>query len=117
MIARDAFETVTSLARDYPVVAVTGPRQAGKTTLARAAFPRHAYASLENQGQREFADADPAGFLRNFTTGVILDEVQRCPRLFEMPCATRLSTTITRKPKRRRVFRPNLCICKPPKAT
>ena len=83
MIARDAFETVTSLARDYPVVAVTGPRQAGKTTLARAAFPRHAYASLENPGQREFADADPAGFLRNFQTGVILDEVQRCPRLFE----------------------------------
>lgn len=83
MLARDASATVTSLALDYPVVAVTGPRQAGKTTLARAAFPRHAYASLENPAQREFAETDPAGFLRTFQAGVILDEVQRCPRLFE----------------------------------
>jgi predicted AAA+ superfamily ATPase len=52
MIARDAFETVTTLARGYPVVAVTGPRQSGKTTLTRAAFPGHAYASLENPAQR-----------------------------------------------------------------
>ena len=83
MIARDAFETVIKLARDYPVVAVTGPRQAGKTTLARAAFPGHAYVSLENPTQRAFAEDDPAGFLHTFPAGVILDEVQRCPRLFE----------------------------------
>lgn len=55
-------------------MAVTGPRQAGKTTLARAAFPEHAYASLENPAQREFADTDPAGFLGTFHAGVILDE-------------------------------------------
>jgi hypothetical protein len=83
MIARDAAETLISLAAGYPVVAVTGPRQSGKTTLVRAVFPGHAYTSLENPAQREFAESDPAGFLKTFDKGVILDEVQRCPRLFE----------------------------------
>lgn len=74
---------LVSLAAGYPVVAITGPRQSGKTTLVRAAFAGHASASLENPAQREFAESDPAGFLRTFDKGVILDEVQRCPRLFE----------------------------------
>lgn len=64
MIARDAAETLISLAAGYPVVAVTGPRQSGKTTLVRAVFPGHAYTSLENPAQREFAESDPAGFLK-----------------------------------------------------
>lgn len=81
-IPRAADQTLASLAAGYPVVAVTGPRQSGKTTLVRAAFPSHAYASLENPAQREFAESDPAGFLRTFDEGVILDEVQSCPRLF-----------------------------------
>jgi predicted AAA+ superfamily ATPase len=83
MIPRNAAQTLALLAAGYPVVAVTGPRQSGKTTLVRAAFAGHAYASLENPAQREFAESDPAGFLRTFDKGVILDEVQRCPRLFE----------------------------------
>jgi predicted AAA+ superfamily ATPase len=83
MIVRTAEKTLFSLAAGYPVLAVTGPRQSGKTTLVRAAFPEHAYASLENPAQREFAETDPAAFLRQFAGGAILDEAQRCPRLFE----------------------------------
>jgi uncharacterized protein len=71
-------------AREYPVVFLTGPRQSGKTTLSRMAFPRFAYASLEEIDQREFARSDPRGFLARFgpRQGVILDEVQRVPELF-----------------------------------
>jgi hypothetical protein len=69
-------------ARQYPIVTLTGPRQSGKTTLAKAAFPGHAYASLEDPDQREFATADPHGFLAQFRERVILDEVQRVPQLF-----------------------------------
>ena len=73
-----------SLSRSFRVVSLTGPRQAGKTTLARRAFPRFAYVSLEDLDQREFATQDPRGFLARFAgrSGVILDEVQRTPGLF-----------------------------------
>lgn len=64
-----------------PVVAVTGPRQSGKTTLCRATFPDHAYVSLEPLDTREFASTDPRGFLAAYPGPVILDEVQRVPDL------------------------------------
>ena len=72
------------LVRQYPVVFLTGPRQSGKTTLSRVAFPRFAYSSLEDIDEREFARADPRGFLARFDgkRGVVLDEVQRVPELF-----------------------------------
>ena len=64
------------------MVAVTGPRQSGKTTLVRAAFPQKPYVSLEDPDQREFAQDDPRRFLGRFGDGAVLDEVQRCPALF-----------------------------------
>ena len=72
------------LARRFPVVFLTGPRQSGKTTLTRLAFRRFAYSSLEDLDEREFARADPRGFLARFAgaRGVVLDEVQRAPELF-----------------------------------
>lgn len=82
MIARHLSKTLKAAARDYPVVTVTGPRQSGKTTLVRAAFPRHRYASLEDPDVRAFATEDPRGFLDQFRGRVILDEVQRTPDLF-----------------------------------
>jgi len=66
----------------YPVVVVTGPRQSGKTTLARSAAPDAAYLSLEDPDTRAFATEDPRGFLRQLGPQTILDEVQRCPSLF-----------------------------------
>ncbi|MFN2124821.1 MAG: ATP-binding protein [Candidatus Promineifilaceae bacterium] len=65
----------------YPVVTITGPRQSGKTTMARAAFPTHQYRSLELIDQRRFAQEDPRGFLSEIEGPVILDEVQHVPDL------------------------------------
>ena len=72
---------MTTLFQQYPFVTVTGPRQAGKTTLCRAAFPNLEYASLEAPDQREFAESDPRGFLSQFTEGAIIDEIQHVPAL------------------------------------
>lgn len=82
MIFRDAEPTLRELAKEYPVVAITGPRQSGKTTLTRAVFSDKPYVSLEEPDHREFADEDPRGFLARYQDGAILDEVQRCPTLF-----------------------------------
>jgi uncharacterized protein len=68
-------------ARYHPVVTVTGPRQAGKTTVCRAAFPHLPYSNLERPDTRDFAARDPQGFLNQFPDGAILDEVQRVPEL------------------------------------
>ena len=67
--------------RSYPVLVITGPRQSGKTTLARALDPGRAYFSLEDPDTRAFATDDPRGFLDQAGDGAILDEVQRCPDL------------------------------------
>ena len=82
MIPRHLSKVLEATAKDYPVVTVTGPRQSGKTTLVRATFPRHDYASLEDPDVRAFATEDPRGFLAQFQRKVILDEVQRTPELF-----------------------------------
>lgn len=81
MIEREALATLCRLAKGFPVLLLTGPRQAGKTTLARAAFRDKAYVSLENPDEREFAENDPKRFLARFPEGAILDEVQRIPSL------------------------------------
>jgi len=81
VIIRDAAIRLTELARFYPVVTVTGPRQSGKTTLCRAAFPALPYVSLEPLDVREFAVSDPRGFLASVPEGAIIDEVQRAPGL------------------------------------
>jgi predicted AAA+ superfamily ATPase len=81
LIQRDAAETLRRLARGFPIVAITGPRQAGKTTLARQIFADKPYVTLEDPEEREFALSDPRRFLMRFPDGAILDEVQRCPEL------------------------------------
>lgn len=81
MIARKLTTKLLELARYYPVVAVTGPRQAGKTTLCQATFPDKPYVSLESLDIREFAHNDPRGFLHEYRQGAILDEIQQAPGL------------------------------------
>jgi uncharacterized protein len=79
--ARHLSAVLVSRAAQYPVVTVTGPRQAGKTTLCRDTFPGLPYANLERPDLREFARSDPQGFLAQFGQGAVLDEIQRVPEL------------------------------------
>jgi len=82
MLKRTLQASLRKAARAYPVVTLTGPRQSGKTTLARGSFPNSRYVSLEDPEQRSFAQEDPRGFLDRFAGQVLLDEVQRVPDLF-----------------------------------
>jgi predicted AAA+ superfamily ATPase len=82
MIPRAAEATLHALARGFPIVALTGPRQSGKTTLARAVFADRPYVSLEDPEEGDFARRDPRGFLARFPRGAVLDEAQRAPDLF-----------------------------------
>lgn len=81
IIPRLAASAVQRLAKGFPVVAITGPRQSGKTTLTRQLFAHKPYVSLESPDQREFAIEDPKRFLAQFTDGAVIDEVQRVPSL------------------------------------
>jgi hypothetical protein len=81
MVTRDLAPHARTLARRHPVLAVTGPRQSGKTTFCRSEFPDHAYVSLELPDERRFAREDPRGFLARFPDGAVLDEIQRVPEL------------------------------------
>ena len=81
MIQRSAAGRLRDLLGWYPVVAISGPRQSGKTTLARATLPDKPYVTLEDPDARAFATEDPRGFLDQYPDGAVLDEVQRTPDL------------------------------------
>jgi len=66
----------------YPIVAVTGPRQSGKTTLCRSLFRDKPYVSFERPDVKIRFDDDPIGFLATYSDGAVFDEAQRCPELF-----------------------------------
>ena len=83
LVPRLAVATLQRMARGFPVLAVTGPRQSGKTTVARLAFSQLPYVNLEDPDTRELALADPRRFFARHAQGAILDEVQRAPVL---PC-------------------------------
>jgi len=84
MIFRTLSTKLKDLAGPFPVIFLTGPRQSGKTTLARAAFPEFQYITLEDLQNRQEAREDPRGFLHRLEGdgGAILDEIQRTPDLF-----------------------------------
>ncbi|MDR0932915.1 MAG: ATP-binding protein [Victivallales bacterium] len=81
MIQRDMAKVLLMLLNKFPAVHVTGPRQSGKTTLAKT-LDGYRYFSLENPDIRVFAETDPRGFLRSAGEKFILDEVQYVPQLF-----------------------------------
>ena len=81
MIEREAAYTLRQLAKQFRAVAIFGPCQSGKTTLAKLVFPEKPYASLETPTIRQFALEDPVAFLKQFPNGAILDEIQRAPEL------------------------------------
>ncbi|HNZ72761.1 MAG TPA: ATP-binding protein, partial [Prolixibacteraceae bacterium] len=75
-------KNLRSLASQFKAVAIVGPRQSGKTTLAKYVFPDKKYISLENPDTRNFANEDPRGFLDSYNEGAIFDEIQKVPHLF-----------------------------------
>lgn len=81
MIKRELEPVLHQATRDFPVVTLIGPRQSGKTTLVRSAFPNHTYCNLENPEIREMAQTDPKSLFAQFPTPLVLDEVQRVPDL------------------------------------
>jgi predicted AAA+ superfamily ATPase len=82
MITRTIAQQVLAAAKTYPFVGLVGPRQSGKTTLAKALFPDYTYVSLENLDQRTYAQQDPRGFLAAYPNHCIFDEIQKVPELF-----------------------------------
>jgi predicted AAA+ superfamily ATPase len=81
MINRTLEAKLHELAGYYPAVVVTGPRQSGKTTLCKMAYPRLHYVSLEAMDVRDFAVSDPRGFIAEYGSGAIIDEIQHAPEL------------------------------------
>ena len=81
MIKRHIEPEFLQLLGEYPIVTILGPRQAGKTTLARQLLPDYAYVNLEHPETRAFAQDDPKAFLAQYSGKVIFDEIQRLPEL------------------------------------
>lgn len=82
MIPRRMQPKLQQLAEKFPIVTITGPRQSGKSTLAKMTFPDYGYVSLEDPDDRAFAQGDPRGFLATYSNRVVIDEAQRVPELF-----------------------------------
>lgn len=81
-IHRSIVDHLRELEQYFPVLNITGPRQAGKTTLLKHLYPDYQYLSLEDPDLRQRAQEDPRGFLRKYQQRVIFDEAQRVPALF-----------------------------------
>jgi len=83
MFKRTLERKLLELKTQFPILALFGPRQSGKTTLARKLFPNYRYVNLESFEEQELAAEDPKGFLERFRQeeGVILNEIQKTPKL------------------------------------
>ena len=82
MINRELKDEVLRLAATFQVLILTGPRQSGKTTLCKMAFPTYRYVNLENPDTRELLVRDPISFLKENKEGMIVDEAQLYSDLF-----------------------------------
>ena len=81
MIKREISEHIQTLMTQYFAVTIFGPRQCGKTTLAKSLFCNFSYANLEDMNTRLLAKDDPEEFFTRFPEPVIIDEIQRVPEL------------------------------------
>lgn len=82
LIQRQIASEILRLRKKFPVISLTGPRQAGKTTLLRQLLSDYSYVSLEDIEQRDFAQNDPRSFLKSLGEHAIIDEAQKVPDLF-----------------------------------
>ncbi len=83
MIQRHLSVYINKIKNKFPIISITGPRQSGKTTLAKTLFPEYNYFNLENPDERMEVEEDIRGFLNNYAkSGIIIDEAQNVPDLF-----------------------------------
>lgn len=82
MLHRNIVDKIKHELLGYPIIALIGPRQSGKTRLLRTNFPEYTYLSLEDPDLKEFATRDTKGFLQKYNDKIIFDEVQNVPVLF-----------------------------------
>ena len=82
MINRHLSEILTSIIKKMPVIALTGPRQSGKTTLVKQCFSDFTYLNLEETDKKEIALTDPRLFFEIFKGDLIIDEAQNVPDIF-----------------------------------
>ncbi|MCK5199951.1 MAG: ATP-binding protein [Spirochaetales bacterium] len=83
MIQRHLGAYINKIKNKFPIISITGPRQSGKTTLAKSLFPEYNYFNLENPDERMEVEEDIRGFLNNYArAGIIIDEAQNVPDLF-----------------------------------
>lgn len=83
MIFRKAYTTLMRLASQFPIVAVIGPRQSGKSTLVQYSFPHKQVISFDDKNLRELARSNPNDFINAFPDGLIIDEAQKVPEIFD----------------------------------
>ena len=81
MIPREMSKIAKQRAREFPVLTIVGPRQSGKTTLAKACFPSYGYVNLEDPETRDMAENDYRRFFAVYKPPLIIDEIQRVPNL------------------------------------
>ena len=81
MIDRDIEPRLRMLAKQFPAIVLTGPRQSGKSTLCQKVFANLPYATLESPDVRAFSLEDPRGFLKQFPKGAILDKIQNSEQI------------------------------------
>lgn len=83
MVKRTAEETLRRLASQFPVIGITGPRQSGKSTLAKAIFPDKKYVTFDDRTMRDLAASNPNDFIMAFPDGAVIDEAQKVPEIFD----------------------------------
>jgi len=82
MKIRNIYKPIKKYLAKYPIIALTGPRQSGKTTFLKSMFKKYTYINLEDPDLRAYATTDPRSFLQEYDSKIIFDEVQRVPELF-----------------------------------
>ncbi len=82
MYKRELQDLLIELNKKWSVISVTGPRQSGKTTLCKMAFPDYEYINLERATTLALIKQDIEGFLLQYPNGLIIDEAQNLPELF-----------------------------------
>ena len=84
MYNRELKTKLLELSQTWSIISVTGPRQSGKTTLCKMAFPGYEYVNLERATTRALVEQDIEGFLLQYPNGLIIDEAQNLPELFSV---------------------------------